>query len=119
MGNRSPLHNKTPHNGTINYDTVFDHGKNHKINVKRDYRIPKSNKKINQSSEECQVDGRVLKGEYLSNAQRFVERNKAVIDSGTMFHMKPISKPHLRFINILYVVCEFIVCLSSFVYFIL
>ena len=105
LGNRSAAHNKSPYTGTTNRDIVTDHDYNDTINVKRDYRIQKSNKKTNISSDEVQVRPRDLDDEYLSKAQRFVERNQVVIESGAMFQMQPIPKTHLRFKDISLYMC--------------
>ena len=98
----APYH--TPSSHSTNYTRTNYHKYDHDLDYKRDrhdYRIEKSRKPKKSSSErqdEVQVEVRALQDEYVSNAQRFVERNKSVIDSGAMFQMQPVvSKAKLRF----------------------
>ena len=99
----SPYHTPTSHKNSYT-STNYRNYENNNIDYKRDkhdHRVEKSRKQTRSSPErrnEVQVDARGLEDEYVSKAQRFVERNKAVIDSGAMFQMQPIvSKAKLRF----------------------
>ena len=97
MGYRSVPRYKSPHTGTNNHKVHTDYEYNGTSKVKRDYRLQKSDKRTKDYPRQTQIDARALQDEYVSKAQQFVERNKAVIDSGSMFQMQPISKTKLRF----------------------
>ena len=99
----APYHTPTSHKNNYT-STKYRNYDNDNIDYKRDkheHRVEKSRKQTRSSPErqnDVQVDARGLEDEYVSKAQRFVERNKAVIDSGAMFQMQPIvSKAKLRF----------------------
>ena len=99
----APYHTPTSHKNNYT-STKYRNYDNDNIDYKRDkheHRVEKSRKQTRSSPErqnEVQVDARGLEDEYVSKAQRFVERNKEVIDSGAMFQMQPIvSKAKLRF----------------------
>ena len=73
----------------------------HYLNEKRDYRRQKRSRRLEvDSGEKPKVHDSnrpAREDEYISKAQRFVERNKEVIDSGAMFQRKPSHKAYLRF----------------------
>ena len=99
----APYHTPTSHknNYTSNSYHNYDEDDTDYKRERRDYRITKSSKQTKSSTErqnDVQVDANGSEMEYRSKAERFVERNKAVIDSGAMFQMQPIvSKAKLRF----------------------
>ena len=97
MGYRSVPHYKSPYTGTTNHKVHTEYDYNDTPKAKRDYRLQKSAKRTKDYPQQTQVDARALQDEYVSKAQQFVDRNKAVIDSGSMFQMQPISKAKLRF----------------------
>ena len=71
------------------------------LNEKHNYRRQKRSRRLEvDSGENPKVHDFNRPGredEYISKAQRFVERNKDVIDSGAMFQRKPSHKAYLRF----------------------
>jgi len=91
----SPKNNYTSHS----YHHYDEDGLDYKRD-KHDYRIEKSRKQTRSSPErrnEVHVETNGSEEEYRSKAQKFVERNKEVIDSGAMFQMQPVvSKAKLR-----------------------
>jgi hypothetical protein len=97
MGYRSVPHYKSPYTGTTNHKVHTDYDYNDTSKVKREHRSQKSAKRTKDYHHQTQVDARALQDEYVSKAQEFVERNKAVIDSGSMFQTQPLSKAKLRF----------------------
>ena len=114
----SPKNNYTSHS----YHHYDEDGLDYKRD-KHDYRIEKSRKQTRSSPErrnEVHVETNGSEEEYRSKAQKFVERNKEVIDSGAMFQMQPVvSKAKLRFtIKLTYfrgqfssITCFYMLCL--------
>ena len=116
----SPKNNYTSHS----YHHYDEDGLDYKRD-KHDYRIEKSRKQTRSSPErrnEVHVETNGSEEEYRSKAQKFVERNKEVIDSGAMFQMQPVvSKAKLRFtIKLTYfcgqfssIICFYMLCLKG------
>ena len=77
------------------------HFNGYDLNEKRDYRRQKRSRRLEVDSGENpgvhDSNRPAREDEYISKAQRFVERNKEVIDSGAMFQRKPSHKAYLRF----------------------
>ena len=100
MANRSfPV--SSPYDGTTNIDVDNNPYYNDTLTLKRDYRLRKAVRRSRASPGEINADEETISPSdpgdgYQSKADRFVERNRDVIESGAMFHMQSITKPAKR-----------------------
>ena len=105
MGNRS-FPSSSTRNGTTNIDVDNNPYYNDTLTLKRDYRLRKAVRQSREVPGELNADEERIpandpENNYQSKADRFVERNREVIESGAMFHMQSISKPSLKRCNFL------------------
>lgn len=94
----------SPYDGTTNIDVDNNPYYNDTLTLKRDYRLRKAVRRSRESpgdlnADEERIPRNAPEDDYQSKADRFVERNREVIESGAMFHMQSISKPSLKRCN--------------------
>ena len=94
----------SPYDGTTNIDVDNNPYYNDTLTLKRDYRLRKAVRRSREGPGELNPDEERIppngpEDGYQSKADRFVERNREVIESGAMFHMQSISKPSLKRCN--------------------
>ena len=107
LGNRSYECYSSTSNGTTNLNVDNNPHYKDTLKLNRDYRLRKSVKQVETNPDDVQnglknVDPNYLDDGYISKAQKFVERNKDVIESGAMFQRQQLPlKSKIRLTDII------------------